>query len=80
MIEPEKPPSSLVVLEAVLLMMISKSMADPEDIADALEDAADALAFDHQTAEANHVYRTAKSIRAAGRKETKLTRLAIVSP
>lgn len=79
-IEPEKPPSSLVVLEAVLLMMISKSMVDPEDIADALEDAADALAFDDQTADANHVYRTAKSIRAAGRKETKLNRLAIVSP
>ncbi|NJL07973.1 MAG: hypothetical protein HC900_06700 [Methylacidiphilales bacterium] len=78
-VESEKPSSSLVVLEAVLLMMISKSMIDPEDVAEALEDAADALAFDSQPAEANHVYRTAKSIRAAARKEPKLNRLATAS-
>ncbi|NJO54043.1 MAG: hypothetical protein HC829_03675 [Bacteroidales bacterium] len=79
-IESEKPPSSLVVLEAVLLMMISKSMVDPEDVADALEDAADALAFDALAAEASHVYRTAKSIRAAARRESKLNRLATATP
>ena len=63
----EPYPPSLAVLEAVLLLMISKSLVDAEEVADALEDAAMAIADDAGNIDAQRVQRIVRSIRAVKR-------------
>lgn len=60
------PSTTLAVLESVLLLMIEKSVIKADDVANALEDAADAMTSsrDHDT---DYVYRMAKSFRTARR-------------
>lgn len=56
------PSTALAVLESVLLLMIEKSVIKAEDVANALEDAADAMATSHHH-DTDYIYRMAKSLR-----------------
>ncbi|NJL06933.1 MAG: hypothetical protein HC900_00705 [Methylacidiphilales bacterium] len=60
------PSTALAVLESVLLVMIEKSVIEANDVANALEDAADAMA-QSRNHDSEYVYRMAKSLRTAKR-------------
>jgi hypothetical protein len=65
-IQHTQPSTALAVLESVLLLMIEKSVIKADDVANALEDAADAMVQSHDP-DTEYVYRVAKSLRTAKR-------------
>jgi hypothetical protein len=59
--------TALAVMESVLLLMISRSVLDADDLIGALEDVARAIDADCRPDAAGEVYRIAKSIQMAAR-------------